>query len=120
MSDYPAPKGALMIWRAGDQLMVRIPPSAGHDRGHVINFPFETAGVQTLKMLLTQRECEDGKIGARSAPTQDMADAWLQAMKAGKSVTKITTRDREAERRQRIAKQAEVNIIDLDDLLGDL
>lgn len=107
-----------MIWKAGDQLMVRIPPSAGHDRGHIINFPFETAGVQTLKMLLTERECSDAAIGHRASPTQDMADAWLRAMKAGKSATKVPSKDKEAARRERLAKAAQAKV-DLDSFIDD-
>lgn len=118
MSDYPPPRNALMVWKAGDQLMVRIPPTQGHDRGHIINFPFDTAGVQTLKMLLTERECGDAAIGHKASPTQDMADAWLRAMRAGVSTTKIPSKDKEAKRRERLAKQAQAKL-DLDAFIDE-
>lgn len=123
MSDYPPPASALMVWKAGDKLMVRIPPSAGHDRGHVLNFPFDSAGIGAMKMCLAYREMSCEKIGHKSAPTQDMADTWIKAMKAGKTVTKIKTVNKEAERRAKIAEQAKINVeIDswVDELLGDL
>lgn len=113
MHDYPCPSGAVMVWRAGDQLMVRIPPAPGHDRSHVINFPFDTAGVNALKMVLTHREAEpSAKLGSRAVPTQ----AMLQAMTA--SVTKVPSTSREATRRQQLAKQAELNL-EIDALLNE-
>lgn len=118
MNDYPPPRNALMIWKAGDQIMVRIPPTAGHDRGHIINFPFETFGVQALKLVLAEREAGEAPIGFRAAPTQDMATAMLRALRAGASVTKVPTKDREAKRRERIAKQAETRV-ELDNFIDE-
>ena len=113
--DFPPPNGAVMIWRAGDQLMVRIPPAPGHDRGHILNFPFDTAGVQALKLVLTHREAEPAaKLGSRAVPTQEM----LRAMVSGASVTKVPTTSREAQRRERLAKQAALNT-EIDDLLDN-
>lgn len=119
MSDYPPPSHAVMLWRAGDQLMVRLPPAPGHDRGHIINFPFDAAGVQALKLVLTHRECEPvAKVGTKAVPTQ----AMMEALRAGKSVTKVPSTSREASRRKRIARQAEINLsVDalLDEMLGE-
>lgn len=128
MSDYPPPAHAVMIWRSGDQLMIRVPPAPGHDKGHVLNFPFDTAGVGALKLVLTHREAEpSAKIGTRAVPVQSM----LRAMKIT-TVVKTTYKEtgelaRERKRRSRLeakaAAQREIEDLindELDDLLEDL
>lgn len=94
--DYPLPSYAVGMWLVGDEIAVRIPPSDGHDSGHVLRFPATEIGFRGVVSLLKAREAHKGmaKIGTRAAPTQhdlERMAAWAKAM----SPDKRSRRDRE-------------------------
>jgi hypothetical protein len=115
---YPIPKYTAYIWLAGDNLMLGLPPSDGHERGHTVVIPLAkcaslrpigdwesdhgvvdlsryaaTVGFTTLLSVLAERERAgriSPRLGERSEPTQYNIEQILRR------VTKYTSNGRAA------------------------
>ena len=111
---FPLPRYAASIWLAGDNLMLGLPPSDGHERGHTVVIPLSkcasqraigewehdhgvvdlsryasTVGFTTLLSVLAERERAgriSPRLGERSEPTQYNIDEILRR------VTRYTAR----------------------------
>jgi hypothetical protein len=91
MTDYPLPSHAAYIWFAGDRLMLGLPPTAGHERGHSVSIPLSNeSAFDVLLGILAERAREVRPIGTKSTPVQYDLDNVLRHMR----------KQRELERRQ--------------------
>lgn len=84
----PLPSGALTInLSASGDLVVYIPPSPGHSKGHTAFLPATNYGLAALLQLLRDRaSAPRGKIGTKAAPTSFMLDAYAKALAKGHQV----------------------------------
>jgi len=112
--DYPCPSHACMVWLAGDQLMVRFPPSLGHDKHHVVSFEADERGIAALTSVLRARAKHQAlTVGTPGAPTQTDVNR-LRAMASAirmTTVVKTTIKpvsDKEARRMARLEREAEL------------
>ncbi len=130
MTDYPCPSHACMMWIAGDQLMVRFPPSDGHTAHHVVSFEADERGIASLTSVLRARAKQAHYargIGHSGTPTQADANRLRAMANAIKMTTVVKTTvkpvsDREAKRMARLEREAELAslIHDLDFELEEL
>lgn len=110
MNDFPLPSYAVAVWLSGDKIMVRFPPAPGHDSHHVVGFD-SFAEVEAVLKARRAAEPRELKLGHPGVPTQAMAEA-LRSVKRVENPRFVKA----AAARERLAKQAESNLVTLEDL----
>ena len=111
MNDYPLPSSALAVWYDGTGLSVRIPPSPGADKGHIITLPDDENGRAILCQILRERATSKSypRIGTPSAPTQHQIRDWQKQFEATKMIA-------ESKLQRNATQRTKVTSISLDDL----
>lgn len=106
MNDYPLPSSALAVWYDGTGLSVRIPPSPGADKGHIITLPDDENGRAILCQILRERATSKSypRIGTPSAPTQHQIRDWQKQFEATKMI---------AEKKQEKKRATSISLDDL-------
>jgi len=82
---------AAQIWTAGDFVYLNFPSPERGARSHTISLPSTQHGWAAINSILRERERMDlatQHISTKAALTQQMADALVKALKAGKSIDK--------------------------------
>jgi hypothetical protein len=94
MTDYPLPSHAAYIWFAGDRLMLGLPPTAGHERGHSVSIPLANEEwPAVLLSILQERATAVRPIGTKSTPVQYDLDNVLRHMRKQRELERKAKRD---------------------------